>query len=78
MYCVTCFLFGMNKPFNSADKASPQRRQSNWLNKCMKEGSAKLKASVQFATTAELSALTLEPRTHEENKPRYQPKLLMA
>jgi hypothetical protein len=44
----------------------------------MKEESAKLKASVQFATTAELSALTLEPRTHEENKPRYQPKLLMA
>jgi hypothetical protein len=68
----------MNKPFNSADKASPQRRQSNWLNKCMKEGSAKLKASVQFATISELSALTLKPHTHEKSKPRYQPKLQMA
>jgi hypothetical protein len=68
----------MNKPFNYADKASPQQRQSNWLNKCMKEGSAKLKAYVQFATTPELSGLTLKPHTHEESKPRYQPKLQMA
>ena len=37
----------------------------------MKEGSAKLKAPVPFATTAQLSAPTLKPHIPEERKPRY-------